>query len=283
MPGVTRLFLVFVLLFTVATAASPAFERSVDSKAPSTPFGQAEQLVYEGEFSKALLRGADIAELRFAAELRGGVGESPAIIHYKSEVNSKGLLLKLFGISFHQLLETKVDALSHSLLGDKKLDEQGKRKRASETVVDPEKKTLTWTERDPGNAQAGPRVVTIPVPDSIHNIASAIYYLRTQDLQPGRAFEVKVAESGRLVNVPVRVFEKKRMKTVVGNIQTVRVEPGLFGEGGLIRGKGTISIWFTDDRRHVPVKAHISNDLGTVDIKLKSRSSPDSPSKIEIR
>jgi hypothetical protein len=71
------------------------------------------------------------------------------------------------------------------------------------------------------------------------------------------------------------------MKTVVGNVQTVRVEPGLFGESGLIRGKGAISIWFTDDKRHVPVKAHIRNDLGSVVIKLKSRSSPDNPPKIE--
>jgi len=283
MPGIIRLFLVFVLLFTVVTAASPYFERGVDLKEPSTPFGRTEQLAYEGEYSKALLRGVDIAELRFAAELKGGEAESPAIISYKSEVVSKGLLLKLFGVSFRQLLETKVDAFSNSLLADNKLDEQGKRKRASETVVDPEKKTLTWTERNPNDPQASPRVVTIPVPGSVQNLASAIYYIRTQDLQPGYTFEVKVAESGRLVNVPVRVFERKRMKTVVGNVQTVRVEPGLFGESGLIRGKGAISIWFTDDKRHVPVKAHITNDLGSVVIKLKSRSSPDNLPKIETQ
>ncbi len=281
MPGIIRLFLVFVLLFTVVTAASPLFERGVDLREPSTPFGRTEQLAYEGEFSKALLRGVDIAELRFVAEVKGGDAESPAIISYKSEVVSKGLLLKLFGVSFRQLLETKVDAFSNSLLADNRLDEQGKRKRASETVVDPEKKTLTWTERNPNDPQASPRVVTIPVPGSVQNLASAIYYIRTQDLQPGYTFEVKVAEAGRLVNVPVRVFERKRMKTVVGNVQTVRVEPGLFGESGLIRGKGAISIWFTDDKRHVPVRAHIKNDLGSVDIKLKSRSSPDNPPKIE--
>jgi hypothetical protein len=44
----------------------------------------------------------------------------------------------------------------------------------------------------------------------------------------------------------------------------------VFGEGRLIRGRGKMAIWFTDDERHVPVRAHISNEMGTLDIKLKS-------------
>ena len=64
------------------------------------------------------------------------------------------------------------------------------------------------------------------------------------------------------------------MKTVLGQVWTLRVEPEIFGEGRLLRGKGKMAIWFTDDARRIPVKAQISNELGRLDIKLKSVNKP---------
>ena len=41
--------------------------------------------------------------------------------------------------------------------------------------------------------------------------------------------------------------------------------------GALIEeGKGKMSIWVTSDERHVPVKARLSHDIGSLDITLKS-------------
>jgi hypothetical protein len=63
------------------------------------------------------------------------------------------------------------------------------------------------------------------------------------------------------------------MKSVLGEVYALRVEPDVFGDGRLIRGKGKMSIWFTEDARHIPVRAHITNEMGTLDIKLKSITS----------
>ena len=101
-------------------------------------------------------------------------------------------------------------------------------------------------------------------------MASVFYYLRTQPLVPGKRFEITVSDSGRVFRIPVSVVEKKRMKTVLGQVWTVRVDPELFGEGRLIQNKGKMSIWLTDDARHIPVQARISGDMGTLNIKLKS-------------
>jgi Protein of unknown function (DUF3108) len=252
----------------------PAFENF--TKAPATPFALSEELVFEGEFSRALLRGIDIAELRFVSEfVNEGPDHSP-LLSYRTEVLSKGALLKLFGVSFRQLLESRVLADTHSLLSNTKLDEQGKRKRQSETVVDARQKKLTWTEHDLNNPDREPRVVVSNVNGSVHDAASAIYYIRSRDLSPGKSFNLTVSDSGRVGSIPITVFEKKPMKTVLGKVQTVRVEAGLFGEGRMISGKGSIFIWFTDDPRHIPVKARINNSLGTLDIKLKSVKHSDS-------
>jgi hypothetical protein len=257
---------------TTRGLSAPSTARALRNftEARATPFVRGEELVYEGEFSKALLRGVDVAELRFSAELVNDSRDHSPLINYKTEVLSKGALLKLFGVSFRQLLESKVLADSHSLLSNTKLDEQGKRKRQSETVVDSQKQKLTWTEHDLNNPDREPRVVVSNVNGSVHDVASAIYYIRTRDLSPGKSFELTVSDSGRVGTIPITVFERKSIKSVLGKVHTIRVEAGLFGEGRLLSGKGSISIWFTDDSRHIPIKAHINNSLGTLDIKLKS-------------
>ena len=46
-------------------------------------------------------------------------------------------------------------------------------------------------------------------------------------------------------------------------------EPAMFGEGRMLRGEGKMSIWITEDSRHLPVWAQLKLNIGTVDIKLK--------------
>jgi hypothetical protein len=79
-----------------------------------------------------------------------------------------------------------------------------------------------------------------------------------------------VSDSGQVYHIPVAVTERKKMMTVIGKVQTLKVEPEIFGEGRLLRGKGKLTLWFTDDARHIPVRAKINNEMGTLDVKLKS-------------
>ena len=96
-----------------------------------------------------------------------------------------------------------------------------------------------------------------------------IYFLRTQSLEVGKTFEIMVVDSGRMYRVPVAVRERKRIKTALGRVDAVRVEPAIFGPESLIKSNGKISIWITDDSRRLPVWAEVKVNLGTVDIKLK--------------
>jgi hypothetical protein len=156
------------------------------------------------------------------------------------------------------------------LLQTTKLDEQGNRRRTSEAVFDRAAGKVVWTERDPNNPAQEPRVISSNFSGAVQDLASIFYFLRTQPLAPGRSFEITISDSGRVYRVPVHVVEKKTMKTVLGKVSVLRVEPEVFGEGRLVRGRGKMSIWFTDDARRIPVRASISNEMGTLDIKLKS-------------
>jgi hypothetical protein len=275
----SSLIFVLVLLLSITLAVAQAGAFKADDNSLQLPFGQTEELVYEGEFSRSLLRSINIAELRFRAtrtsdnrSARTGNQDEPVKLQFTAEATSKGIFSKLFKLNFRQRIESTVEPSSFTVLRTVKLDVQGKRLRESEAVFDAKAGRVVWTEKDPNDPSRTPRVVTNETKGTIQDIASVFYFLRTQELEPGKSFELTVSDSGQIYSLPVKVVERKKMKTMLGEVSTVRVDPELFGEGRLIRGEGKISIWFTDDARHIPVRARISNNMGTVEIKLKSLS-----------
>lgn len=277
-----------------ATTVKPAAVKSNDSQTVARlPFEVDEELIYQADFSKLLLRGIEIAEFRFTVERERPLSETrttdasaagatngaqpaaaqPNNLVFKGDVKAKGWFRKIFGIDFHYNHEATVAPDTLLILHTSKLDEQGKRVRVSDAVFDRATNTVTWTERNPGDPNAEPRVVRNVLDGAAHDFISAIYYLRTQQLKTGQTFELAVSDSGETVRVPVRVFERKTVKSVAGRVPTYRVEIGLFGAGRLVGDRdGEMTLWITDDARRLPVRARLSADVGTLDIKLKKVS-----------
>jgi hypothetical protein len=282
----TLTVLIALLALSCATASAhqpAAATKEADRAAmPKTlPFAPGEQLTYEGEFSKLLLRGINIAEFNFTVErapetpqaaARTGAAAPPANLIFKGDVLARGWFRKLFGIDFHYNSQSVVEPLSLLILSNSTRDEQGKRLRTSESVFDRIHNTLTWTLRNPNDPQSQPRVVTAPLQNASHDLISAIYYLRTQSLEPGRNLELAISDSGAVYRIPVKVGARKRMKTVVGRVQTVRVDIEIFGAQRLIDRKGEMTLWITDDARRLPIRARVNTDIGTLDINLKKVS-----------
>ena len=266
-----------VVLSSIALANGTPKERTPAADA-ALPFVPSEQLIYEGEFTKLLLRGIKIAELRFTSSRApaqpvadGATTAAPASFRLTTDVESKGWFRKLFGINFRYHVETMVGGETFHALRTVKLDEQGKRVRTSEALFDYAGKRVEWTERDPNNQAEAPRVVTAALQGPTQDIVSAVYFLRTLPLKPGLTFDVSISDSGRVYQVPARVVaEKKKMKSVLGKVSVVRLEVELFGEGRPVEGKGKMMLWITDDERRVPIKARLSHEMGQLDITLKS-------------
>jgi len=237
------------------------------------PFSSGEELIYRAEFNKGLLRGIDVAEFRFKAETervssRSLAGDDPVIVRLVGDVASKGLFPRIAGFRFHEHVESTVDPATFTVLRTSKLEEQGKRVRASEALFDHEAGKVTWTERDPNQSQP-PRVSTLDFSEPIQDILTVIYFLRTQKLEVGKSFDVPLSDAGRVYRFSVAVVERKQLKTVLGRVNAVRIDPALFGENGLVRSRGSLSIWITDDSRRLPVRAQLRVNIGTFDIKLR--------------
>lgn len=245
------------------------------------PFEPSEELVYEAEYSRALLRKLDIADFRFTASRTplnqpGKNSHSAAqekiaaySLVFKGDVSSKGFFARLFNLRVRERMESIVDPISFGVQNSKRVDEHGKRIRSSEAVFDHIAGKVVWTEIEPGNPLRPPRTVSSPFSGPVQDILSAIYYLRTQPLQVGKTLELVISDSGQVYRVPIRVVEKKRMKTVLGKVNAMRLDVELFGPRRMIQSDGQLSIWFTEDARRLPVSARLKNEYGTFDIKLK--------------
>ena len=284
MPRFFAALLVALFVSTFALASDGAGDER--KPAPPLPFEPTEQLVYVGDFSRSILRGIKIAEFTFTAGREAGgtnplegsdyrpatpvaITDAPRL-RLVGDIKSDGWFRKLFGINIHFRVESLVERDTFSVLRSTELDEQGKRVRTSESVFDRAARIIVWTEKDPNDPTREPRIITSPLEGATHDIVTAIYFLRTQPLTPGRKFELTLTDSGRVYLVPATVTaEPKRMKTALGRVAVVRVDIALFGPGRPIEGDGQMSMWVTDDARHIPVRARMSSAMGQLDIKLK--------------
>ena len=262
---------IFSFILLLATVISVGEVRA--QKALPRPFEPLEELHFEAEFSRALLRKIDVADLKFQASSNPNptaAGDSYALT-FKAEVTSKGFFSRLFNLKFKETVESIVEPLTFTVKKTTILDEQGKRVRETKSTFDSTKGQMTWTLRDPNNPQSEPRqAITEFSGPQLQDVLSAIYFIRTQPLEVGKGFDIHIGDGGRVYTIPVKVLERKRMRTVIGRVDAFRVNAELFGPERLIDDeKGEFSIWFTADARHIPVGGRVKTDYGTFDIKLK--------------
>ena len=269
--------------------SSSVAQRGVPHRAPHR-FELGEELHFEAEFSRALLRKLDVADLKFRAtrtpvaeaNTSGPALSTPYALTFSADVSSKGFFPRLFNLKFREQVHSTVEPLTFTVQKTTILDETGKRVRTTESTFDAAKGRMSWTSRDPNNPDAEPRHAIAEFSGQLQDVLSAIYFIRTQPLQVGKTFDVFVGDGGKVYTIPVKVVEKKRMKTILGRVDVLRVNPELFGPDRLIDSeKGEFTIWITDDARHIPVGGRVKTDYGTFDIKLKHivNSEQDLPRK----
>jgi hypothetical protein len=251
-------------------------------------FELGEELHFEAEFSRALLRKLDVADLKFRAtrtpltDANASAESKSYALTFSADVSSKGFFARLFNLKFRERVESIVEPISFTVQKTTILDEQGKRVRTTESTFDASKGRMFWTSRDPNNPNAEPRQAVAEFSGQLQDVLSAIYFIRTQPLEVGKSFEVFIGDGGKVYTIPVKVVEKKRMNTIFGRVPVFRVNAELFGAGRLIdKEKGEFSMFVTDDARHVPVGGRVKTDYGTFDIRLKRlvNLDQDSPQK----
>ncbi|GAB4297322.1 MAG: DUF3108 domain-containing protein [Desulfuromonadia bacterium] len=107
----------------------------------------------------------------------------------------------------------------------------------------------------------------IPIVPTARDVYSSFQYLRTMPLEVGKTVYLDVVDSKRLWRVEVKVLRKERLKTVLGVVETIVVNPMVKSEG-IFEKTGAIHIWLTDDQRRIPVKMQTKVMIGSITATL---------------
>ena len=106
------------------------------------------------------------------------------------------------------------------------------------------------------------------IPACVTDSLSGIFYAASQRLAVGEQFKLPLADAMRTVAVTMKVEAHEDVRTPAGSFGTFRVEPT--ADVGVVRNRGTITIWYTDDARHLPVQIRAKLFWGTIIFHLQS-------------
>lgn len=168
-----------------------------------------------------------------------------------TRVRNKGLMTEVFRKTLHEGGYHNKSVI--------RFDRKGEKAWLSDTVfTDPVKRTVK---------RSADTVVTIKGME--HSIMSAFYLVRTMPLTVGETSKFSAVSGKKRYELKVITHGREKLKTVLGEVNTVKVEPVLDGDGIFV-SKGRIFIWLTDDERRIPVLMECEITLGSIKAKLIS-------------
>jgi len=162
--------------------------------------------------------------------------------------------------------ESGFDRTTGCSTGFSKQIQEGRRKVSSELTFDPGQGKQHQVEKN--LVKGTQKEQTASIPACVTDSLSGIFYAAAQPMTVGQSFGFPLADAMRTVTVVMKVEGKEEIRTPAGTFQTIRVQPT--AEEGVVRNRGTIHIWYTDDARHMPVQMQARLFWGTITFHLQS-------------
>ena len=105
-----------------------------------------------------------------------------------------------------------------------------------------------------------------PVAGCLTDLLTGVFYASSQPMVLGHNFVIPVVDAMRTVPVTMKVEGREEIKTPLGTFKTIRVQPT--ADAGVVKNRGNIWIWYTDDDRHLPVQMRARLFWGTITFRL---------------
>lgn len=104
------------------------------------------------------------------------------------------------------------------------------------------------------------------IPPCVTDLLSGVFYAASQTIEVGKSFQFPVGDAIHTVAVTMKPEGREEVKTPSGTYQTIRVQPT--APAGVVKNRGAIWIWYTDDERHIPVQMRARLFWGTITFRL---------------
>lgn len=113
---------------------------------------------------------------------------------------------------------------------------------------------------------------TITTPSHVQDLVSAFYYARTLDFdnaQPGDTFLIHTYLDDEVFPLVIKYEGKSTLKTKLGKIRCIAFKPYLL-EGRVFKEKEGMTIWVSDDKNRIPVRAQADILVGSIKMDITS-------------
>ncbi|MBI1761051.1 MAG: DUF3108 domain-containing protein [Acidobacteria bacterium] len=284
------------------TSALPLAQLQREFK--SLPFKAGEKLVYEVKFTRFPIAakvgevtfeyvgeaeppGLPATEEEFFKRLDFAFQPNPQERYFRLRASavSKGILTALFGIDVLNRYETLVDRQDFSARLHWHEIKEGKKNQSQVALFEREPAAVNYQFTDLTKPQAEVKRKPLPRPEGMLDLISALYFVRLQKLKENELLRFPVSDDGVNYVFEIVVGKKEKLGTDCGKLNTIRIEPKLFGPGQLFSRQGEMTMWLTADKSHIPVKLVAKTSAGTASARLlnfKNNCSIVEPSKEEL-
>ncbi len=182
--------------------------------------------------------------------------------HLTATADTTGAINLLFHVS--DKFQTTFDREKGCTTEFDKQTVEGRRQITSTLKLDYAQGKSTLDEKNVSKGQT--KHLEAAIPGCLTDLLTGVFYASSQPMEVGKSFAMPVADPQKTVVVTMKVEGREELKLPAGTFKTVRVEPT--AEAGVVKNRGQIWIWYTDDDRHLPVQMRARSFWGTITLRL---------------
>ncbi len=194
-----------------------------------------------------------------------------AVIHFESDGDREKLsatadTIGAINMLFHvtDKFQSTFDRAKGCTYEFDKQTSEGRRQVSSTLHVDYDQKKSYLDEKNLVTKQT--KHIETQVDGCLTDLLTGVFYASSLPMELGHNFVIPVADPQRTVGVTMKVEGREEIKTSLGTFKTLRVQPT--ADNGVVKNRGNIWIWYTDDERHLPVQMRARLFWGTITFRL---------------
>jgi hypothetical protein len=182
--------------------------------------------------------------------------------------DATGFVARLFRV--HDTFQSFFDPKTFCSAELSKHTEEGARHRDSKLQFDYDRRKGVFEELNPKSGEK--KHLENDIPQCSTDVLSGVFYAASLPLEPGKSYVFPVNDGGKTVDLETRVEAREQIKTDAGTFNTLRIQP--MPNSVLLKNKGRIWLWYSDDADRIPVQMRGRMGWGTVTIRLSRIERP---------
>jgi hypothetical protein len=186
----------------------------------------------------------------------------------KATADATGFVARLFHV--HDTFQSLFDPKTFCSSEISKHTEEGLRRRDSKLQFDYSRHKGVLEELNPKSGEK--KHLENDIPECSTDVLTGVFYAASLPLEPGKTYVFPVNDGGKTVDLATRVEAREQIRTDAGTFNTLRVQPE--PDTALLKNRGRIWIWYSDDADRIPVQMRGRMGWGTITIRLERIERP---------